>query len=326
MDNAQAMAEIRDALRSLDALSPEDTGTGTTLTLATGQSIEISPFDEGPGLDMRVGAGQNAKIAPCFEPGYKSDSTVGVVIADRIPKALRTMLREAGWSWLDRRGHINLRHGPVLIDADIDPIPRVPAALRVVDPFAGQVALAVALIALERHPEPLEGVRATARTIGCAPTTASNAMARLVNAGLLGRDHRAIVPELFWALTDRWHTPADGLASVPEEPFPGAVLVGAHAAAQLGAPSVTTSDYPAELLVADAATARRIIREYGATTHDDAPARLSIAVTPIAATPTDKSFRGIPIAHPVVVALGVATDRGRGAEIVNAWEHPARVW
>ncbi|MBS1846968.1 MAG: hypothetical protein JST73_01715 [Actinobacteria bacterium] len=239
---------------------------------------------------------------------------------------MRDELDAHGWSWIDRRGHIKVRHGSILIDADIPPLPKVPNGLQPADPFAGRAALTVALLALETHPDPLGGIRATARAIGTAPTTASTAIKRLIEAGLLGRDHRAVVPDLFWALTDHWHLPAIGLATTPDVPVEGVVLVGSHAAAALHAPAVTTENHPLELLAADDATARRILRRCGSAPIADAVAYLSIAPTPLSAAPTDRHVRGIPLAAPIVIALGLATDSARGAEIVRNWDWPGRVW
>ena len=42
-----------------------------------------------------------------------------VLVADRLVPASRQALNDAGWGWLDRRGHLRLRSGPLILDADL---------------------------------------------------------------------------------------------------------------------------------------------------------------------------------------------------------------
>jgi hypothetical protein len=221
---------------------------------------------------------------------------------------------------------VRFHSGDVWIDADITPTPRLPADFRVVDPFAGETAIGVALMALRSYPTSLPGIRATARELGVAASTAHEATHRLVDAGLITRDLQAVVPELFHALADQWHLPVAGLAARPTKPIAGAVLTGSAAAAALGAPVIITSDHPLELLAGDELTVRKALREWGTAPTANAPATISLAPTRYAATPTESIHDGYPVAHKIVVALKLATDRGRGREIVDNWDVPDRVW
>lgn len=250
---------------------------------------------------------------------------VGVVVADQVPAEARRLLDEAGWSWLDRRGHLKLRHGGIFIDADVTPAPRG-VGHRTVEPFGGSVALGSALAAMLASPEPLVGVRPTARLLGAAPATVSVAVGRLIEAGLLTRDHRAIVPELFWALADRWKPRMVGLKKRPTPSTGDVVVTGTLAAAALGAPVGHTADYPLELLAVGQPEARRLLRELGETPLDGARIRLGVAPTPLGATEGTGRVRRFPVATPVVVALSLASDPARGSEILEGWEHPHRVW
>lgn len=249
-----------------------------------------------------------------------------VVVADRIVASERARLDALGVGWLDRRGHLKLRHGNTWLDVDVPPV--LPARARqVVDPLAGTVVSTVALAALLAHPEPMVGVRALARNVGASPGGVSLAVRRLVDAGLLTRERRAAVPGLFWAVVDGWRPDWVPLVSVPT-PGSDIVVVGDRAAAALGAP-VGGSGGTVELLAADPATVRRISRTSGAApVPSSAAARLALAPTPAAMTPSPDGSEvdGHAVAHPVVVALTLAGDTARGAEIVRDWDLHDRPW
>lgn len=249
-----------------------------------------------------------------------------VVVANRIVASERARLDALGVGWLDRRGHLKLRHGNTWLDVDVPPA--LPARTRqVIDPLAGAVVSAVAIAALLAHPEPMAGVRALAREVGASPGGVSLAARRLVEAGLLTRDRRAAVPGLFWAVVDSWRPDWLPLAAMPT-PGLDAVVVGDRAAAALGAP-VGGSGGTVELLAADPATVRRLSRTSGvAPVPSAAVARLALAPTPVAMTlsPDGSEVGGHAVAHPVVVALTLAGDTARGAEIVRDWDLDGRPW
>lgn len=249
-----------------------------------------------------------------------------VVVADRIVASERARLDAMGVGWLDRRGHLKLRLEGTWLDVDVPPV--LPARARhVVDPLAGAVVSAVSLAALLAHPEPMDGVRALARGVGASPGGVSLAARRLVEAGLLTRDRRAAVPGLFWAVVDSWRPDWVPLASVPTSGS-DTVVVGDRAAAALGAP-VGGSGGTVELLAADSATVRRLSRAHGvAPVPSSAVARLALAPASVAMTPSAAGIavEGHAVAHPVVVALTLAGDTARGAEIVRDWDLDGRPW
>lgn len=249
-----------------------------------------------------------------------------VVVADRIVASERARLDEMGVGWLDRRGHLKLRHGGTWLDVDVPPV--LPARARhLVDPLAGAVVSAVSFAALLAHPQPMEGVRSLARRIGGSPGGVSLAVRRLVDAGLLTRDRRAAVPGLFWAVVDGWRPDWVPLGSLPT-PGSDTVVVGDRAAAALGAP-VGGSSGAVELLASDSATVRRLTRICGAAPAPaGAAARLALAPTPVAMTTSadGSEVEGHQVAHPVVVALTLAGDTARGAEMVRDWDLDGRPW
>src|SRR5690242_8839887 len=48
------------------------------------------------------------ELATLVEGGADEDGGPGIVVADRISSSGRDVLRDAGWSWLDRRGHLRI--------------------------------------------------------------------------------------------------------------------------------------------------------------------------------------------------------------------------
>lgn len=276
-------------------------------TLATGEKAELTV------------------VAPSDATGAPGEVAVG----DRIVATERARLDELGVGWLDRRGHLRFRHRAMLLDLDVPPVPRA-RARHVVDPLAGAVVSAVSVAALLAHPEPMPGVRALARSVGASPGGVSLAVRRLIEAGYLTRDRRAAVPGLFWAVADGWRPDWVPLAASPP-PEPDTVLVGDRAAAALGAPVGGTST-AVELLAADPSSVRRLRRTCGVSTvASAAPARIALALTSLAVTRRGDgnalAEAGThPVAHPVIVALTLAGDAARGAEIVRDWSLDGRPW
>jgi DNA-binding IclR family transcriptional regulator len=303
--------------------SPDDAVALLESLLAVGAATEGRSDDAL--VRIALSSGDDAELTVVRAAGA-TGAAGEVVVADRIVASERARLDEMGVGWLDRRGHLKLQHGNTWLDIDVPPV--LPARARhVVDPLAGAVVSAVSLAALLAHPEPMVGVRALAREVGASPGGVSLAVRRLVGAGLLTRDRRAAVPGLFWAVVDGWRPDWVPLVSVPSA---GAdtVVVGDRAAAALGAP-VGGSDGTVELLAADPATVRRLSRTYSvASMPSAAVARLALAPSPVAMTISVKGTQvdGHAIAHPVVVALTLAGDTARGAEIVRDWDLDDRPW
>jgi hypothetical protein len=247
-----------------------------------------------------------------------------VLVADRVTADARDRLAEAGWGWLDRRGHLHLRSTGLLVDTTVPP---TRGARTSDDPIRGRAGIAIAYRLLTR---PEEAVSTTRSGLGFAPSTISEAVTRLRAAGLADDEGLAVVPELFWVLAERWTPERTWLA---EEPDPTATdtegwfVSGTVAAAELGAPVVSTAATP-DLYVPGPAVVTIAARRYGVA-RDASVAAASIAVAPTpdivgqTREPVDQRW---PLAHPVAVALDLAQDRARGREILVNWSPPERVW
>jgi hypothetical protein len=107
------------------------------------------------------------------------------------------------------------------------------------------------------------------------------------------------------------------VGSLPEEDGTW-VLAGDQAAASLGAPVVNLDPRPT-LWAPDPVTLRRAERRLGRAAEHDRVATLALAPTElVTSTAAPASPWALP--HPVFAALDLARDRGRGREILDAWE------
>ena len=262
-----------------------------------------------------------------------------LLVADHITEAARQDLIVAGWSWLDRRGRLYLRAPGVMIDREVDPLPRpgvgtTPAAI------SGAAGLAVAYSIL-LDPEVPQPVRASAPLLGFSPSSISTSRTALHDAGLLERDGLPVVPELFWALAEVWKperiwlkgkpTPGDTHTNVHDLAAAGWCLTGTAAAVEWGAP-IVAADPILDLYVPGPVMVTIAQREHTAV-RSALDASASIAVAPAALVtnrrlPPRRKGRW-PLAHPLAIALDLAQDRARGREILEDWT-PApefhRVW
>ena len=255
----------------------------------------------------------------------RPDGHVPVLVADRVTADARDRLAEAGWGWLDRRGHLRLRSPGLLVDTDVSPATRSTRTPE--EPIRGRAGVAVAYRLLTRPGEPVSTTRSD---LGFAPSTVSEALTRLRTAGLVDDDGLAVTPELFWVLAERWTPERTWLAEAPDPTASDAAgwcVTGTVAAAELGAPVVSTGGAP-DLYVTEPVAATIAARRYGVA-RDPGTAAASIAVAP-ASEVTDETRPPIsqrwPLAHPVAVALDLAQDRARGREILDDWSPPERVW
>jgi hypothetical protein len=247
-----------------------------------------------------------------------------VVVADLVSGRAREILDEAGVGWLDRRGHLRLVAPGLLIDRDTAPLPRLtqsksrPAAIR------GAASTGVAAGQLIWGPG--VGVRPLARTLGLSPAAVSQARSDLVESGLLdtGPDARQA---LFWLLSDSWHPDWLDLTVAPRTILDDLVAGGTRAAAALGAPIITTADYPVELYATDIASFERARllaspQESGSGSHR-VRARVAVAPTRLVTTPSVRSgaaIGGWSVTHPLFVGLDLASDPARGREALEGWE------
>ncbi len=262
-----------------------------------------------------------------------------LLVADHITEAARHELIAAGWSWLDRRGHLYLRAPGVMIDRDVEALPR-PGSGGPPDPISGAAGLAVAY-AILLDPKTPQPVRASAPLLGFSPASISTSRSALRDAGLLERDGLPVVPELFWALADVWKRerawlvngpePGDTHTNVDDLDEAGWCITGTAAAVAWGAPVVAVEPI-LDLYVPGPVMVTIAQREY-LTARNAVDASASIAVAP-AALVTSRRMppRGKgrwPLAHPLAVALDLAQDRARGREILDEWTPPSefhRVW
>lgn len=262
-----------------------------------------------------------------------------LLVADHITEAARHELNGAGWSWLDRRGHLYLCAPGVMIDREVEPLPRPGTGGRP-GPISGAAGLTVAYSILV-DPETPQPVRASAPALGFSPASISTSRSTLREAGLLERDGLPVVPELFWALADVWKPDRSWLVNAPEAgdmhtnvhdlDASGWCLSGTATALDWGAPVVAV-DPILDVYVPGPVMVTIARREYHAA-QNVADASASIAVAPTALVTSRRQppggKGGWPLAHPLAVALDLAQDRARGREILEDWTPPPgfhRVW
>ena len=279
-------------------------------------------------IDVVPAAYATAPRVDALIDGTPEGGRLPVLVADRVTGDARDRLNDAGWSWLDRRGHLRLRSPGVLIDTDVTPSARSTPSHD--EPIRGRAGLAIAYRLLTN---PGEAISPTRSGLGFAPSTISEALERIRSAGLIDSEGHAVVPELFWVLTERWKPERTWLATAPDPTDPAAsewCMSGTAAAAALGAPVVSTTSVP-DLYVPGPVVVTIAARRFGIA-RDATVAAASIAVAPVTAvtaeTVGDKAVNGWRLAHSVAVALDLAQDRSRGREILDDWEPIGieRVW
>jgi len=294
------------------------------------------------GLDVAVDVKQLSIVTPAVARGLGRPRRghLGIVVADRLSEDARSELAALGWGWVDRRGHVRVWTKGLRISSSIDALRADAPAERFASVFP-PVGIEVALALLEA-PARDWSVKDLAATTGRAAGGVSERLRALREAGLVDRANRPIVPELFWELVGAWHQRPTGLGSFPglDGPFeqlswlglPGDwVLTDTQAALLLGAPVIASSDDPPDFYAPQASMLDAAVSHFGPSRGQPAA---TIRLARYAGLHTPEPFRrtksGIAVAHPVVVALDLAHDRGRGREMVEGWD-PAplgvtRVW
>lgn len=254
-----------------------------------------------------------------------------VLVADRLVPRLRERLSAAGWGWLDRRGHLRLVADTLVVDTEVPPLveERRTRARPVLETVVG---LAVASAALTAATTP-KSVRHLVSFTGHSLGAVHDALRALKDEKLVDVHGLPVVPDLFWELSARWRPQRVALIETPDEPVPkdGWALCDTVAAARFGAPAVVRGDYPPDFYVPDERAVRVARQRYGDATAFEARGA-TVAVAPVwwaCARPEPVEGERWPVVHPVIAALDLSIDAGRGREILDQWEPPhpyRRVW
>ncbi len=252
-----------------------------------------------------------------------------LVVADRISDAGRVVLRDAGWGWLDRRGHLRVWAPGARIELAFA-AGEGPRGSRAANPWT-TVGLELAVAAL-LAPDEAVSARRVARTIGRSVGATHELIARFTELGLVGPVTRLpLLPDLFWETAGHW--PDDGWTRLPVPIEEVAARVGVdelvrvdERAATLGGARIPAAgDRPPRCYVRTAAGWRRA-RSLHEPAGGDAGAEVRCWVRrpPVRWLPENEEHRPDEahpwrIAHPLVCALRLAADPARGAEVVTDW-------
>lgn len=251
-------------------------------------------------------------------------SAAPIIVADRISDAGRDVLRDAGWGWLDRRGHLRVWAPGVRVEL---PLPghdrdRSSGGANAWTP----VGLEVALAALIDPDEPITARRLAPR-IGRSVSATHTSIKRFVEVGLIGpRTDRPMLPDLFWETSAHW--PDDGWIGLPvtldevaDRVGPDELIRVDERAATLGGARIAAAGELAPRCYVRSAGALRRIRTL-ADRND--PTRCWVRPSPIEWVPRNEAHppdaeHPWSVAHPMLCGLRLAADPARGREVVEAW-------
>jgi DNA-binding transcriptional ArsR family regulator len=342
-----AIDALRDALLEVglhvDAdVSPGDTGNDLVVHRPGGERFEIQVKAR-----SLVASPLPVSLVRSRHPGGAPGEGLVIVVGERVTAEARAQLRSMGWGWLDLRGHLHVNGPGVFVDANVTPLQRYSQTR---DPIAGRVGIEVAALLL-MDPARRLGVRQVAAEVGRAPSSVSEALARLREAGLVEKSGAPAIPDLFRELVRRWRPATYDLATLPgpgDGPVndalhlgldtsatgPGWALGDSLAAAAYGAPLNLSGSYPPDLYVPDKTTVRRALQLLGpATDHQTRAGTLRLAPIALVCSRrvegTPRHNLEWPLVHPLFVALDLAQDPGRGTEALEAWTPDPqwhRVW
>jgi len=274
-----------------------------------------------------------------------------VLAGGRISQAVRAELREAGIGFYDARGHLRLMRPPLRIDAPARAVTDDTALAR--DPLVSSGGLDVALYLLD-EPDFLEqfSVRRLAAAVDRAPSTVSTTLKALRDDHLVDEHNRPIVPDLFGAVLGHWQPKRLPLAGIPQPNQgrlnerlelgldtvalqPGWALADGHAAAAWGAPVVLHAATPPDFYIPNTRVLNAARTSFGIAAYGTHACTVAVAPAPFVvryrsdlAEITGSIF---PVVRPVVAALDLAADPGRGRETLDLWSehlggHITRVW
>lgn len=294
--------------------------------------LQVDPTDDvlsvdGRAIELEVverGHPHPAEVRDLVE----SQAGPALLVADRISESGREVLRTAGWSWFDRRGHLRLWVPGLRVDSDVE-VGGDDARGSSGSPWT-TVGLEIALHAL-CHPDQEVTARRVAPVIGRSAGGAQEVLNRFMEQGLIGRSsHLPLLPDLFWEAAERW--PDDGWVEAPATLADLASVVGPDAlvrvderAATLGGARIAAAaDLPARAYVASRAVLRAARGAAGAPPTDERGPRTLLRVAPVRWMPELDGFAPDAehpwrVAHPIVCALRLAADPARGREIVEDW-------
>ncbi len=322
---ARAAVAVDAAVHALVAAgvdaAPEPGSASVSLSLdGVGRSVPVEP--------VAYCTGQRARGL------VAGGGTPRLVVAERITAEGRTVLSDAGWSWLDRRGRLHVRAPGIRVDVEVPADPQGRPAAPPDRAITGRSGLAVAYW-LCQHPGASLSPTRDAGDLALAPSTISTTVHRLAAAGLVYDDGSAVLPELFWELAAAWRPERTWLLGVPpppahaiDEASPGWRRTGTSAALAYGAPIVATAGEPVELYVAEPVDVPIAVRTYGSARPGQGSASVVVPPVPavVAGDPTLPMADGWPAAPKLTVALDLAQDRARGREILEGWSTPDAVW
>lgn len=279
---------------------------------------------DGSTLDTRLI--QRAHPTPAGLAALVADtpaSRSALVVADRISRPGREVLRTAGWGWLDRRGHLRVWQPGLRIETDVTSrIPRTSGDTA--NPWT-TVGLEIALAALIR-PDDVLTARHLAPVIGRSVGAVQELIGRFAAIGLVGPTTRLpLLPEMFWETAAHWPDDAwTGLSLSPTDlvdhvDVDQVLRVDERAAAIAGARIPAAGDMPSRFYIRSAGAFRRLHR----FTTDTKPAchirRVPVHWIPENPDHPTSAEHPIPLAHPIVCALRLGADPARGREIVEDW-------
>lgn len=341
-DLAEALAGLRYPVASVPTSS--DRGGDLVATLADGTQLFFQVKAYRTVTPDAVVAIARTRLPP---------GVVGIVVADQVTPAAGDELARAGWGWLDRRGHLSVQAGPLVIDTQITP--RLDAGGRPSKPvLENRVALDVA-VALLAHPDRKLSIRDLVAYTGRSLGAVHAAVKGLRAEGLIDERQGPLFRELFWEAADRWRPARIPIAERPRpgdarrteqlhlglDDITGGVgwaVTDALAANVFGAPAPVRGDDPPDFYVPDS----RIVRVARALYREPLSVELrgaTVAVAPVSwvcqhRVDATKMGRQHPLldfgfVHPVIAALDLAADASRGREILESWTPPppyVRVW
>ena len=276
-----------------------------------------------------------------------SETPIRFVVADRVTAEARRVLLDAGWGYLDLRGHLAIKASRLIVSSEVDLgwLPPVRS-----NPLVSRAGLEVAA-AILMEPETGHAVRGLARTVERSPSTVSTILSALRRDRLVDERARVIDTRLFWEVAEVWSTQREHLVMVPSpgqrttiteplrlglqevETTVGWALTDVAAAGALGAPVPVRTDQPLDVFVPDSGVLRRARTLLGAA-GPAAPYACTVRVAPVPAVcrarfDVRNNYFEWPTVHPVFAALDLAQDSGRGREILQDWTPDgrwARVW